>query len=401
VRIRAVRTLLLSAPIPPERRWTSDFGTNTKQDVAIVVVETDEGLTGYGEAKGTPLVMRALVEEVLGPQLIGEDPTRPEYVWEKLYSASRLGLALAHGRPYHRAGSRGETLHAISGIDVALWDIYGKSLGLPIYRLLGGGVRDRLPAYASGGWAPPEQTADEVLGYAAKGFRGVKIRVGGLDEPHFPGRSLERLRLARQALGPERQLMMDAHGALSVDRAIRLGQAAAELDIRWFEEPVLADDDLDGLAEVRQRVPMPVATGESETTRFAFRDLIARRAADVLQPDVAVVGGLTEARRVAALAHAHGIAIAPHVWGSALLWAASLQFAAATPNVVIFEFCQAYYPLLYDLLATPVRVDADGWVTVPPGPGLGVELQPEADLVHKYPFEGGTRYATSQPLAAS
>src|ERR671928_15474 len=116
------------------------------------------------------------------------------------------------------------------------------------------------------------------------------------------------------------------------------------------------------------------------------RAIVARRAADIPQPDVAVVGGLTEARRVAALAHAHGLAIAPHVWGSALLWAASLQLAAATPNCVIFEFCQAYYPLLYDLLTTPVAVDPDGSVSVPTRPGLGVELQPEADLVRKYPF---------------
>jgi len=152
MRISNVRVLLLSAPIPPERRWTSDFGTNTKQDIAVVIVETDAGLVGYGEAKGTPVVMKVLVEDVLGPQIIGEDPTRVEFVWEKLYSASRLPLALQHGRPYHRAGSRGDTIHAMSGIDVALWDIYGKSLGLPIYRLLGGGVRDRLPAYASGGW---------------------------------------------------------------------------------------------------------------------------------------------------------------------------------------------------------------------------------------------------------
>jgi len=395
MRISNVRVLLLSAAIPPERRWTSDFGTNTKQDVAIVVVETDGGLTGYGEAKGTPVVMKVLVEDVVGPQLLGEDPTRVEFLWEKMYSASRLGLALQHGRPYHRAGSRGETIHAISGVDVALWDIFGKSLGVPIYRLLGGGVRHRLPAYASGGWAPPEGTVDEVLDYRAKGFRGVKIRVGGLDEPRFPERSLERLRLARQALGPDVRLMMDAHGALTVDRAVRLGQAAAELDLAWFEEPVLADDDLPGLVEVRRRVPMPVSTGESETTRFAFRDIVDHRAADILQPDVAVVGDLTEARRVAALAHAHGLPVAPHVWGSALLWAASLQLAAATPNCVVFEFCQAYYPLLYDLLTTSVAVDPDGFVSVPDGPGLGVELQPEAELLRKYPFGAGPRHATT------
>ena len=398
MRISNVRVLLLSAPIPPERRWTSDFGTNLKLDVAIVIVETDAGLTGYGEAKGTPVVMKTLVEDVLGPQLRGEDPTRVEFLWEKMYSASRLNLALAHGRPYHRAGSRGETIHAISGVDVALWDIFGKTVGMPIYRLLGGGVRERLPAYASGGWAPPEQTAEEVLSYRARGFQAVKIRVGGLDEPHFPQRSLDRLRRAREALGPDVRLMMDAHGALTVDRAVRLGDSARDLDLTWFEEPVLADDDLPGLAEVRRRVPMPIATGESETTRFAFRDIIDQRAADFLQPDVAVVGGLTEARRVAALAHTHGLAVAPHVWGSALLWAASLQFAAATPNCVIFEFCQAYYPLLYDLLTSPVAVDEDGFVSVPNGPGLGVELQPEADLVRKYPFEQTARYA--QPREA-
>ena len=180
------------------------------------------------------------------------------------------------------------------GVDVALWDIYGKSLGVPIYRLLDGGVRELLPAYASGGWAPPEGTADEVLGYRGKGFKAVKIRVGGLGEPHFPQRSLERLRLGREALGPDVQLMMDAHGALTVDRAVRLGQAASEYELTWFEEPVLADDDLPGPAEVRPRLPVPVATGESETTRFAFRDIVEQRAADFLQPDVAVVGGLTD-----------------------------------------------------------------------------------------------------------
>lgn len=392
MKVTNVRVLLLSAPIPPERRWTSDMGTAIKQDLAIVVVETDEGITGVGEAKGTPIVMKTIVEEVLGPLLIGQDPTRVEYHWERMYSGARTDLALRHGRPYHRVGNRAETIHAISGIDTALWDIFARSLNVPIYRLLGGGVRNRLPAYASGGWASPEGTADEVLGYVEKGFRTVKIRVGGVADSKDFERSMSRLRIAREAIGPDIGLAMDAHGALSVDRAIRIGRAAEEYDIAWFEEPVLAADDLPGLAEVRRAVPMPVSTGESETTRFAFRDIIEQRGADILQPDVAVVGGLTECRRVAALAHAHGLALAPHVWGSALLWAASLQFCAATPNAVLFEFSQAYYPLLYDLLTTPVQVDKDGWVTVPEGPGLGVELQPESDLLKKYPFAGGASF---------
>jgi D-galactarolactone cycloisomerase len=265
---------------------------------------------------------------------------------------------------------------------------------VPVYKLLGGGVRERIRAYGSGGWAPPEQTAQEVLGYREKGFTGVKIRVGGLDEPHFPARSLERLRIAREALGPDVALMMDAHGGLSTDRAIELGRAAGDLKITWFEEPVLAADDLEGHVEVRRAVPMPISTGESETTRFAFRDIVDHRAADVLQPDVSVCGGLTEARRIASYAHHHGLVLAPHNWGSALLWAASLQLIGATPNCTWFEFPQGFGLLLTDLLTTPVAVDPDGHVTIPSGPGLGVELQPEADLLAKYPFRQGYGYVT-------
>src|SRR4051794_39657591 len=237
MKITNVRCVLLSAPIPPEKRWTSDMGTQGKQDLAIAVVETDAGITGYGECKGTAPVMKTLVEQVLGPSLVGQDATRPEYLWERMYSGGRLNLSLQHGRPYHRAGNRGETIHALSGIDIAIWDAYARSLDVPVYKLLGGGVRERVRAYASGGWAPPERTAEEVGGYRAKGFRAVKIRVGGLDEPDFPKRSLERLRIARDTLGPDCNLMMDAHGALSVDRAIKLARAAEELDITWFEEP--------------------------------------------------------------------------------------------------------------------------------------------------------------------
>ena len=384
MKITDVRTLLLSAPIPPERRWRSDFGSSVKTDAAIVVVETDEGITGYGEAKGSPLVIRAIVAERLKPALVGQDPTRVEYLWERLYSGSRTGLALKYGRPYHGHNVRGEVMCAISGVDVALWDIFGKALGVPIFKLLGGGVRERIRAYASGGWAGPGAAADELGGYVAKGFTAVKMRVGGLDDEDFPARSLARLGEVRAAVGPKVDLMMDAHGALTVNQAVHLARQAEEFRITWFEEPVLAADDLRGMAEVRQRTTIPIATGESEHTRFAFQDILEARAADILQPDIAIAGGLTESRRIAALAHARGIAVAPHVWGSALLWATSLQFAAATPNCVIFEFGQAYNPLLYDLLTTPVAVDGDGCVAIPTGPGLGVELQP--DLERKYPY---------------
>lgn len=387
MKITDVRTVLLSAPIPPERRWRSDFGTNLKMDAAIVVVVTDEGITGFGEAKGTPPVIKSIVESRLKPQLVGEDPTRVEALWEKMYSGSRTGLALKYGRPYVGHNVRGETLCAISGVDVALWDIFGKSLGQPIFKLLGGGVRDRIRGYGSGGWAAPGEAAAEMTGYVEKGFTAVKMRVGGLDDEDFPRRSIERLREVRSAIGPRIDLMMDAHGALTATQAIQLARGAEEFRIAWFEEPVVAADDLPGLAEVREKTIIPIATGENEQTRFAFQDILDARAADIVQPDIAIAGGLTETRRIAALAHARGKGVAPHVWGSALLWAASLQFAAATPNVFIFEFCQAYNPLLYDLITTPVAVAKDGFVSIPTGPGLGIELQPEVEK--KYPYRGG------------
>jgi len=387
VKITDVRTVLLTAPIPAERRWRSDFGSNTKFHAAIVVVETDEGIIGYGEAKGEALAIKTIVESRLKPALIGEDPTRVEYLWEKLYSGSRLGLALKYGRPYHGHNVKGEVLCAISGVDVALWDIFGKSLGVPIYKLLGGGIRPRIRAYGSGGWAGPGRAGAEMAGYAEKGFGAVKMRVGGLDDDDFPNRSIARLREVRETLGPKIDIMIDAHGALTVNQATQLARAAEEFRISWFEEPVIAADDRPGLAEVRQRTTIPIATGENQQTRFEFAEILDARAADVLQPDIAIAGGITESRRIADLAYARGIVVAPHNWGSALLWAASAQFAAATANCVILEFCQAYNPLLYDLVTMPISVAKDGYVDVPTGPGLGIELQP--DLEKKYPFEGG------------
>lgn len=385
MKITAVSTMLLAAPIPSGRRWRNEAGTTLRHEAAIIVVETDEAITGYGEAKGAPLAIRAIVEGRLAPLLIGQDPTRVEYLWELMYSGKRVELALKYGRPYHAPNVRGETMCAISGADTALWDVLGKSLGLPINRLLGGGVRDRVRAYASGGWAAPGQAADEMAAYVEKGFTAVKMRVGGLDDDDFPGRSVRRLEEVRTAIGPSVELMMDAHGALTVNQALALSRRAEQFDVAWFEEPVAAADDLPGLARVRDHTNIPIATGEHEQTRFAFQHILDAGAADILQPDIAIAGGITESRRIAALAHARGTVVNPHSWGSALLWAASVQFAAATPNCLLVELGQGYNPLLYDLLTTPVDITSDGFVVPPDGPGLGVELQP--DLARRYPYE--------------
>ncbi|MCL5027027.1 MAG: mandelate racemase/muconate lactonizing enzyme family protein [Chloroflexi bacterium] len=388
MKIRDVKVMLVTATIPPERRWTSDFGTATKSSAAFVKVETDEGVTGYGEAKGTPLVMKSIIEHELKPLLVGEDPTRVTYLWEKMYNGSRLGLSFYYGRSQSRStAASGEVMCAISGVDVALWDLCGRAMNVPVFKLMGGAVRDRIKAYASAGHGRLGHIGQEFASYVAKGYKACKMRVGGMDHPHMVSGSRARVKEAREAVGPDVLIMLDAHGSTGVTDAIKLATAVEEFDIAWYEEPVIYHN-MAGLAEVRRSTRIPVATGENLYTRFQFHDLANARAADVWQPDTSMAGGLTEMLRIAALASANEAQLAPHVWGSALLWAASLQLAAALPNYYIFEFAQAYSPLLTDIVSVPVKVEADGCVPIPQGPGLGVELDPEVE--RRFPFEGET-----------
>ncbi len=384
MKIRDVRTILLTAPVPTERQYTSDFGTVLSVSAAIVVIETDEGVTGYGEAKGTPQVMRAIVEHELKPRLLGEDPTRVQYLWEKLYTGSRLGLSLYYGRSMPLSTATGELLCAISGVDVALWDIAGKALNVPIHRLLGGPVRDRVRAYASGGHGRLGEIGDQFRGYVEHGFGACKMRVGGKDHPRMVAGSAARIKEAREAVGPDVQIMLDAHGSTGVTEAIKLARAVEQYDIAWYEEPVIYHN-VPGMAEVRRATSIPIATGEDLYGRHAFRDLGLARAADVWQPDAAMAGGITELVRIAGLASSMEVQLAPHCWGSAFLWAASLQLAGALPSYYIFEFGQAYSPLLYELVTTPVKVEKDGYVEIPSGPGLGVEIVPDAEK--RFPFD--------------
>ncbi|MFN8525275.1 MAG: mandelate racemase/muconate lactonizing enzyme family protein [Chloroflexota bacterium] len=384
MKIRDVRTVLLSVPIPPEKQYTSDLGTVMSRSAAIVVIETDEGITGYGEAKGTPMVMRSIIEHELKPLLIGEDPTRTSYLWEKMYTGSRLGLGLYHGRPIPISTATGEMMCAISGVDVALWDTAGKALGVPCYRLMGGAVRSRIRAYASGGHGRLGEIGQQFQGYVAKGFTACKMRVGGKDHPYMVRGSAARVKEAREAVGPNVQIMLDAHGSTGVSDAIKLARAVEDYDITWYEEPVIYNN-FEGLAEVRRATSVPVATGENLYTRFDFRNLANARAADVWQPDAAMAGGITEMIRIAAYASSLEFQLAPHNWGSALLVAASLQLAAALPNFYIFELTQTYSPLLDDLVTEPIAVDREGYLAIPQKPGLGVELVPDAEK--RWPFD--------------
>lgn len=384
MRITDVNALWLHCPIPYEQQHVSDFGQLASFDMTLVTITTDAGLTGYGEAKasvGSAAVCASLVtcvREELRPLLLGQDPREINRLWERMYNGVRDHYALTRGRAFPILGRRGLTIAAISGVDMALWDVLGKAFDAPVVQLLGGPCREAMPAYASGGWADEAAIGQQLLGYVSKGFQAVKMRVGVMDGD--VDTSIARVRAARHALGPKIKLMADAHGTFSVPEAKRFCEGTAEFDLFWFEEPVNADDR-DGAAEVRAHARMPIAAGESEFTRFDFRDLIRQRAADVLQPDLAICGGITEGRRIAALAEAHQLALAPHLWGSCLSFMAGLHLAFASPSAIILEYSLGANPLLRELPAEPILVQ-DGMIAAPTQPGLGVTLRQE--FVERY-----------------
>ena len=265
-------------------------------------------------------------------------------------------------------GRRGSTVSAMSGVDMALWDLLGRSLGAPVVDLWGGPCRSDMPLYASGGWADAAGIGEELGKYVTAGFAAVKMRVGVIDGT--VDASVTRVAAAREALGPDVELMVDAHGTFNVAEAKRFAAGIEAHGVRWFEEPVSADDRR-GMAEVRASTHVAIAAGESEFTRFDFGELIGHRAVDVLQPDLAICGGPTEGRRIAALAETHQLELAPHCWGSALSFRAGVSLAFASPAAAIIEYSLGANPLLHDLADEPIIVE-NARVAVPTAPGLGV-----------------------------
>jgi L-alanine-DL-glutamate epimerase-like enolase superfamily enzyme len=378
MKIKSVEAHWVHIPIPPERQHTSDFGKTLSFDGTIVRIDTECGITGWGEAKAQVggmaqnQALTTLINEEFGPLLKGEDPRDITRLWELLYSGTRGHYAVTHGRVFPVLGRRGITISAISGVDCALWDILGKSLGVPVWRLLGGRRSAAMPAYASGGWGGPDKIGEELTGYVKRGgFGAVKMRVGVIDGD--PRHSARRVHAAREALGPDIGLMCDAHGTLSVAEAKRFCRLVEDDNIAWFEEPVTADDKA-GCAEVRRATDIPIAAGESEFTRHDFRDLAALGAVDIMQPDLAICGGITEAMRISAIASAHNLKLAPHLWAGAPAFAAGLAVAAASPAGFIVEYSLGANPLLHDLVEESFPV-SDGMIEVPERPGLGITVR--------------------------
>ena len=370
MKITGIETFQLSSPLERPFGWSQNWIAH--RSVNLVKVSTDEGIVGWGEGAGAEVI-----DGMLAPALIGQDPTNRIGLWQRMFHVLYNGnIAVGLG------GS------AISAVDTALWDITGRALGQPIYNLLGGKVRDRVAVYATGLYYTegefPTRLLDEARGYVEAGFMGMKTKVGGLPMDE----DVKRVAALREAIGPDVKLMVDANQAYNATSAIRMGRRLEEYDILWFEEPVNAQD-VEGYLQVKSALPMAIAGGENLRTRYEFSQFLARRAYDIAQPDVVNVGGITEMRNVAMTANTHGIQVNPHVWGSPVMIAASLHVAATLPpcppsgtpepfvQEPVMEFDRTPSAIREGLMESPFD-QVDGYLAVPKGPGLGIEIDEDA-----------------------
>lgn len=343
----------------------------------LVKITTDEGITGVGECmvRLAPTATRDIVEYVK-PILIGADPFDIERIW-----------ALLYGAMMNRGHYKGFYIEAISGIDVALWDIMGKALNMPVYKLLGGRVNDRLWAYAS---SLRFRGRDEILAdaqrYLEMGFNAMKIKIG--QDPHDYQKDIEVVRQIRQAVGDDVTLMVDVNCGYDVKTALLVGKALEEFNIFWLEEPI-SPDNVEGYEYLRQHLNIRLAAGEAEFTRFGFRQYFTRQAIDIVQPSLCRTGGFTEAKKIAALASAFHVPYAPHTGSSSVVsMAAALHLAVALPNFLIYEYMLSDWnkeqrnPLRWDLAELPIKSFQDSYIEVDDKPGLGIELNEE--VIKKY-----------------
>jgi D-galactarolactone cycloisomerase len=381
MKIRSIKTIILRSPLG-DRKFYSSQAAFPERNSLLVRIETDGGLVGWGEGGqyGPPEPVAACIDDVLGPRILGRDPSEPVRIWEELYAFSR------------DFGQKGTYVEAISAIDIALWDIAGQAAGLPIWKLLGGCFRDSVAAYATGCYYPgrfddlaPMLRAleSEASTYCDAGFSLLKVKVGLLSIDH----DIERLRVIRQAVGPAVGILVDANHAYSSATAIRMGRKMEPFDVRFFEEPVVPEDR-EGYRLVRQQNPIPVAGGECEFTRYGFRDLIAGGCVDFAQPDLAVCGGFTAWSDILTLAKSFGVQVIPHVWGSGIAVAAALHAVATVPpiphtanpipllNETVLEFDRKHNPLRDELLDQPFEL-ISGRIVIPHQPGLGVTVREE------------------------
>lgn len=341
-------------------------------DTTLVRIETDTGIVGWGEAKApvAPRVAQTIIHDLLRELIVGADPRNVEVIWETLYASMRL-----------RGHDSGFLIEAISGIDIALWDIIGKATGEPIHRLLGGAYRDRIKVYASG--VPATKSArgeaDHARMLAAaqsavdRGFLGLKMAIGS-----GPEADVASVRAVRELVGPRMAIFADAAGNYDVGRAVMVGRELETLGVGFLEAP-LPHEFVDGYAEVARALAIPIAN-DVITTRYQVLDYLKRSALDIVQPDVCRSGGITELKRISVLTDAFGVGFTPHVSiGSAVHFVASAHCAAAAPNLHQMEYWFGQNPLGDAILKEPALGLVDGHLPVPQGPGLGIEI--DEDIV--------------------
>lgn len=354
----------------PEGGWANELKPSDCVHT-LVAVFTDEGLTGWGSVFTNDALVQAALD-VLEPLYKGENPLEPERVSEKLH-ASTFWL-----------GRGGTLTHTISGIDVALWDILGKTTGQPVGRLLGGRYRERVQPYASLLMREPNPLSDDLHEIQARGFKAFKIGWGPF------GRESNKLdeqivRAARDAIGSDALLMVDAGASDGVwsqgyKWALRTAEMLDEYDVRWFEEPI-APDNLSDYVLLRQNSRVPIAGGEVLTRRQSFVPWLQGGAFDIVQPDVTKVGGISEERRIAWMAEDAGVRFIPHGWNTALGLASDLQLASASKNTNLVEYLTGS-PFIDEIVETKWKLDSEGYLAIPNGPGLGISL--DLDAVEKH-----------------
>lgn len=365
-RIVSVEAATIRVPLD---RVTS-FATRTvaARDYGLVRVRTGDGAQGigfcYAGSRGGALVTQA-VRELFAPLLVGQDPYRVEGLWERMY-----GEAILQGRA-------GAVMRALSIIDIALWDRNARAAGLPLYKFMGAYAEQSVDAYASGGYyldgKTPQMLGAEMASYVSQGFRAVKMKVGRLS----PSEEEDRIAAAREAIGPDVLLMLDANNAWNdLPTALRYMARYEPYDPYWIEEP-FGPDDIDNHARLAERTPVIVATGEIEVARWRFKELLDKEAAGILQADAAVCGGVTEWRRIAATAASYGVTVCPH-WFHDL----HVHLVAATPNARFVEFFSDDQVLNFRRLITRQLEVRDGRLLLPTGDGLGFDFDDKA--IEKY-----------------
>ena len=355
--IHAIPLAIPMKPLDPPSTWVA----GTRKQIVVRVV-TDDGLTGTGEAfaYGAPTAVCAVIEESLAPLVVGRDARNIEGLVDLMHRGTMI------------YGRRGLAMFAISGVEIALWDLLGKALGAPVSDLLGGAVRPRLPVYASlMRYDSPSEVARACAAFAGQGFRMLKLHQT----------DVESVRAARAEVGDGVELMLDTNCPWTPDEAIRMARALAPHRLFWLEEPVWPPEDYAGLARVAASTDTPIALGENESTLYGFREIVERGAGRVLQPSITKVGGISEFRKIAALAQAANLSIAPHSFYFGPGLAATLHVAASIAGNLPVEFPTG--ELETPFLTEPIAARS-GVVEVPRGPGLGVEINEEA--IRRYPY---------------